>query len=659
MKLILLILVVLSLTASSQELPWDDISQPDELNTEDDGWQLAAENFRRHPLNLNKADEAELSQLPLLNPILISQFLSYREAAGALIHIHELQAVPGWTPDIIRVLIPFITVEEPLMQTMQRERWLKEGQHQFLLRFSTRFGEEDPPPSSNFKTLVRYRYSYRDRLQYGVVGDKDAGEPFFGPVQKTGFDFYSFHLFIRKQGILESIAIGDYTVNMGQGLIHWQRLAFGKGAELSAAKRQAPVIHPYQSAGEYAFHRGLALGFKYRNWRWYAFISKRKLSATIERDDEGRPMSFSTIRTSGIHVSSSEQAGRNQLGQMSAGSVLRFQRSRLTVSWNSIVYRFSIPMQKQDRPANRFAIRGNDWWNTSIDYSYTWKNLHLFGELAVDRRFSVAGLHGTLLSLSSQFDVGIIRRDLSIKYQSVAGQAFTENTMPGNERGLYISIDWRPFQYLRIQAFSDFFLIPWIRSTLDRPNRGGDHQVQVNYRASRRAEFSLRWRQSWSQDDLGEGLTTPFPAQVRVVRFHHVFGMSGKSELRHRVEWKQVRAGGGRISTGWLQYVEGIIRPQTLPWELGLRLQFFDTDGYGPRIYAYERDVLYFNALNANYDRGWRYYILIRYKLARRSQVWVKWGSTIKVDGRRLTNWQENAVRGSISELRLQFVHEM
>ena len=55
-------------------------------------------------------------------------------------------------------------------------------------------------------------------MQFGVVGDKDAGEQFFKGAQKYGFDFYSFHFFARKIGSMQALALGDFTVNMGKAL---------------------------------------------------------------------------------------------------------------------------------------------------------------------------------------------------------------------------------------------------------------------------------------------------------------------------------------------------------------------------------------------------------------------------------------------------------
>ena len=79
-------------------------------------------------------------------------------------------------------------------------------------------------PGSPEKLMIRYRYTYKNLLQFGLLGEKDAGEQFLKGAQRMGFDFYTFFLFARKIGIIESLALGDFSVNLGQGLIHWQDL---------------------------------------------------------------------------------------------------------------------------------------------------------------------------------------------------------------------------------------------------------------------------------------------------------------------------------------------------------------------------------------------------------------------------------------------------
>ena len=660
-KLFIYLLMMLSITASSQEPVWDDLVQQEDLNLEDDALILQAESLRRNPVNLNTADATELQQLPYINEWQKQQFLAYRSLMGNLLHVYELQAVPGWTPDLIRLLQPFMTVEENWLQRARREKWFKDGVHSLLLRYSTKTdgGAEDDPPPSNFKMLFRYRYAYRDRLQYGVVADKDAGEPFLGPVQRAGFDFYSFHFFIRKKGLLQVLALGDFTINMGQGLIHWQRMSFGKGAETALIKQQAAVINPYQSAGEYLFHRGLALGVSRGRWQAHFFVSQRRLSATVERDSLGNTLSFSTIRTSGLHVTSSEQAGKNQLGQLAAGAVLRYHLNHFQVSFNAICHKFSIPARKPPRPDNLFSMKGRYWWNGSIDYGYTWRNLHVFGELASDRRRSVASLQGLLVSLSSGLDIALVRRDLAIAYQSVAGQAFTESTTPGNERGTFVSVDWRPSPAVRIQAFADQYLFPWIRYNYKRPHRGTDFQWQLTHKLNKRSLYTIRWRQSAGQDD-DPGETNDGSSIVRNLRFHQQVGMNGKLEWRQRLEWKQVLTPLRPRLNGCLYYTEFLFKPPLRKWNLGMRLLWFETDGYAARLYAYERDVLYFSSLPAFYDRGYRVYFLARYEPLPHLGVWCKWAATWKRSGHQAGPQTSGTPRsGPVSEIRLQILVQM
>src|SRR6202042_3274314 len=113
-----------------------------------------------------------------------------------------------------------------------KERW-QGGDASFLIRagqvLEKSKGYEKPsaPGAAYYEgspqnLFIRYNYNYKQLLLYGFTGEKDAGEPFFRGAQRYGFDFYSFHFFLRQTGLIRALAIGDFTVNMGQGLIQWQ-----------------------------------------------------------------------------------------------------------------------------------------------------------------------------------------------------------------------------------------------------------------------------------------------------------------------------------------------------------------------------------------------------------------------------------------------------
>ena len=60
-----------------------------------------------------------------------------------------------------------------------------------------------------------------------------------------------------------------------------------------------------------------------------------------------------------------------------------------------------------------------------------------------------------------------------------------------------------------------------------------------------------------------------------------------------------------------------------------LRLQYFETDSYDSRIYAYENDVLYSYSIPAFSDKGFRYYLTLNYDIDKRLSVWLRWAQTI------------------------------
>ena len=218
--LIILLLQIIFHALKAQENPPVNEQQLENLTEnikedqiEDDSYLQELEQFINDPINLNSADEAELNQLKILTPIQIKNLIVYRNLFGSLKSIYEIQAIPGWNIGVIRRILPyvFIKADESLLSTLGTR--LKNGQYSILGRASQTLEKSQGyiyDSTKNYyigspiKLLVRYKYSYKNLLQYGIIGAKDAGEEFFKGSQKGGFDFYSFHFFVRdRQKLLE------------------------------------------------------------------------------------------------------------------------------------------------------------------------------------------------------------------------------------------------------------------------------------------------------------------------------------------------------------------------------------------------------------------------------------------------------------------------
>jgi hypothetical protein len=280
------------LPGSNTEQQLENLTDAQEGETEDDSYLQTLVQYRQNKLNINNVEANELRELKIVSDLQIQNLLRYRQLLGNLVDIYELQAVPSWDIETIIKLLPYITVGTvvPLGADI-RERLLN-GNHTILVRAqrvvekSEGFKRPDSItnryPGSPERLFFRYKYSYKNLLQFGIVGEKDAGEQFFKGGQTKGFDFYSFHLFARRLGPIRLLALGDFTVNMGQGLIHWQSLAFKKSADITAVKRQADILRPYNSAGEYNFQRGVGVTVDVKKLSFTAFGSMRELDAYFQ-----------------------------------------------------------------------------------------------------------------------------------------------------------------------------------------------------------------------------------------------------------------------------------------------------------------------------------------------------------------------------------------
>lgn len=654
-------------TTANFEQQLENLTDAEQAETEDDSFLQQLEYFRKNRLNLNEADENDLRGLRILSGLQIANFIAYRKLIGNFISIYELQAVPAWDPAIIKKLLPFISVGKAVSINEDFVNRFKGGEHVLLLRFSQVLekskGFDRSTSGTKYlgspqKLFFRYRYQYKNLLQYGLVGDKDAGEQFFKGAQNKGFDFYSFHLFARKTGMIQSLAIGDFTVNMGQGLIQWQGLAFGKSVDVLGVKRQSPVLRPYNSAGEFNFHRGAGVTVQQGKLEATAFASIRKLSANFEADTVNHEEFISSFLNSGYHRTESEVEDRNKLRQLAFGGNIKFKTNNWHLGFNAIHFDFSSPVQKRDEPYNYFAINGSNWTNLSFDYSFTHRNLHFFGEAAADKNFNKAFLNGMLISVDPRVDLSFVHRNISKKYQSVNGNAFTENTYPTNENGLFAGISIRPNDAWRVDAYLDLFKFPWMKYLVDAPSSGKDFLAQLTYSPNKQLEIFTRFRNETKQTNLPENSTASnFLVTVprQNWRTQLSFRINSSVFIRSRVELLWYDKKEENDEKGFLTFFDVGYKPLLKTFSGNIRLQYFETDDYNSRIYAYENDVLYYFSVPVFFNKGYRYYLNISYDLSGRSTFWLKWSQSLFRDRHSIGSGLDEINGSNKSEIRILF----
>ncbi|MFT3702382.1 MAG: helix-hairpin-helix domain-containing protein [Agriterribacter sp.] len=628
-------------TAEEQQL--ENITEThDDADVTDDSWLQQMEYLKKKPLNLNNATESDLQELQLLSAIQINHFITYRNLLGKFISIYELQAIPAWDITLIQKLLPFVTVgNSDFSKTGLSERFLK-GENTALIRFSRLLEKsagyliEDTSRSyyagDPSKLMIRYKYQYKNLLQYGFTAAKDAGEQYFKKGSTVGFDFYSAHLFARNIGMIKAFALGDYTINLGQGLICWQGLAFGKGGDVMNVKRQSAALRPYNSSGAYFFNRGIATTLAYKRWLATAFFSARKLDANFSGNDINDDDVASSIHVSGYHRTQSEIEDRNTLRLFSYGANITYKSKRWHIGFNSIQYAFNNNVQKKEVPYNLYALQGKRWSNSSIDYSFTYRNFHFFGETAIDKNYNPATINGILFSADKRVDMVLLHRFISPAYQSLYGNAFTASTMPTNERGMYMGISIKPNPRIKADFYADVFHFPWLKYRIDAPSYGKDYFIQLSYKPSKTAELYTRYRVQYKPINTQietNALNNVMPFSNRSWRTQINYQLSLNCSVRQRFELLWYDSPTQQKEKGFLTYFDVFYKPGRSKISINTRLQYFESDSYNSRLYAYENDVLYYYAVPVFYNTGTRYYINVRYSFKKNTAIWLKWSQTI------------------------------
>jgi hypothetical protein len=684
MKIIFTLLLLISLNVFSQDKQTDvgeeqiesAVENSEETVTDDSYWQSQMF-YKKHPLNLNVAGENEMKELRLLSDPQIESFLRYRRLLGKLISIYELQAVPNWDVALIKTLLPYVEVGDDQNILTDFSKRFNGGSHSLLMRYG-RVAEQakgyQPPATeqsshylgSRDGLFVRYKYNYNNLLQFGIAGDKDAGEEFFKGSQKNGFDFYTFHFFAKNIGKIKLLALGDFTVNFGQGLIQWQSLAFGKSASVVNIKRDAQTLRPYNSSGSYNFQRGAGCVFENKHWAFTSFVSSRRLSGNIVQDENDEHIS--SFQTSGYHRTLTELSDKNSMHQMAGGASLKYKQYNWHIAANVVFYQFSKEFNKEDKPYNLFALSGKNWSNASLDYSYTYRNMHVFGEVAADKSKHLAFVQGLLLSLGAKADAAFLFRSINKAYQSLYANAFTENTMPNNERGFFAGISLKPLSPIKIDAYADVFSFPWLKYLVDAPSRGKEFLIQLSYLPNKKTAFYMFYKSKTKQKSFpldgnaGKALTDLPQSNFRIQSSTQ---LNEKFALSNRVEAIWYDNNGRYKEQGFLMYAQGDYKPSKV-LSGNMRLQYFETNGYNSRLYTYESDLLYNYSVPEFFDNGFRYYVncrvniatLLRMKKQYDLSCWLKWSQTIYANKQTIGTGLDMINGNMRSEIKAQVIME-
>lgn len=606
--------------------------------------------YINEPLNLNSATKEDLEKLQLLSDFQINSLLKYIKDYGQLLSIYELLNVNGFNQEYVRLILPFVTVKtiEPFM-SFDPKKAIKYGKHKLFLRAQRVIQEQQgysyitdsalaANPNSRYvgdpmHYYLRYNFTYKNKVSWGITADKDPGEEFFKGTQKRGFDFYSAHLLAKDIGPFKTIVIGDYYAQFGQGLVIWSGFNYGKTSMVTNIRRRAQGLKKYSGSDENLFLRGVGITTKFKKLKFTAFTSHKKIDANITIVDSltGEAEEVSSLQTSGLHTTPNELMDRKSLGETIFGSNITLNAKNYRFGLTGLTYSYSAPLIKTPTIYNQYNFSGNQNSNIGLDYQLIIKNVTFFGEAAMSQNGGKAFINSMLFSLSPQTSMAILHRHYERNYQALYANAFGENSTISNENGIYIGTIIIPYARWKIAGYYDIFSFPWLKYETYAPTKGHDYMAEIAFTPNRYINTYLRYRQKNKPTNIPSTIPQIINGIQNIntqrLRFHIAYKLSKQLELRNRIEWNEYKTE-HKTDHGVYFYQDAIYKHQKLPLQIAFRYGIFDTDSYDSRIYAYENDILYAFSVPAVYYKGNRIYITLKYSINKNIDLWLRYGET-------------------------------
>lgn len=600
-----------------------------------------------NPIDLNTATRDELEATYLLSECQLTSLAAYRVEFGDLLSIYELQAVPNFDLATIRRLLPFITVagNRSLLGNLPTptDNYLI-VRYERVLEEQKGFSEATPDKKGNLPTryvgdanqwYVRYRYSRPRAYSFGLTLEKDPGErvDWQPRSHRYGADYVSFHAQVQNRGQWKNILLGDYQLQVGQGLVLSAGFVLGKSAEtVQTVRRPTLGARPYTSLTEYGYFRGMTATYAVnRNLNLTLLVSRNRRDANTDSSDTD--LVSTSLQTSGLHRTQSERDDQGSLVETNLGAHLLFQnRHQLQLGLTVLRTIYDTFFQKRDQPYNAYEFTGTHNLVLGMHGGYTWHNWNLFGELArssgsTTNSGGLGFVGGALASLTKKLDMAIVLRHYDRNFHSFYGNAFSEGSRNSNEEGAYLGLKYTLYRKLTVGGFVDYFNFPWLKYLVDKPSNGFDYLLQLRYTPNRQTAFYGVYHEEHKQKNLTldkqkDVVGTTRRSYALNAEYTFLRGLA----LRSRIQWGSFVYAGQPASNGFT-----LVQDATWDYRrfsLSGRIALFGTDDYDSRQYVYERDVLYAFSFPAYFNHGVRHYLLAQYSLSRHLDIWVRWART-------------------------------
>ncbi len=461
------------------------------------------------------------------------------------------------------------------------------------------------------------------------------------------------------------MALGDFAVNMGQGLIMFDGFGSGKSSFVMDVKKSGRPLRPYTSISESFGKRGGGINLNLTdNLEVMAFASYRGTDANVALVDEDfNIVRISSLQTSGLHRTDNEIEDKNSIKYLATGGTIKYKKKSWYIAANGLYTKLNSPLERNYSTYNQYAFSGDRLANISMDYSWVFQNFNFFGETAVSDNGGVATVNGLIVGLDRTVAMSVVHRHYTRDYQTLLlPNPFAETSAGNNEAGVYLGLEIKPNKHWILSTYFDTWKHPWLRSGVDAPSKGHEYFARLTYKRKRKMSVYLQFRNEIKEKNAVDNTTNAdFLVDTRrmLTRFHITNKISKALELRNRVEMAIYDDGvTNKKSRGYMLMQDWIYKPIGFPLSFTGRFALFQTDDYNSRIYAYENDILYSFFIPPYYNTGTRFYLNLRYKGIRNMTIELRYSQTYYADQETFGSGNEEIDKPRRSEIKAQIKYK-
>ncbi|MDL2223881.1 helix-hairpin-helix domain-containing protein [Bacteroidales bacterium OttesenSCG-928-M06] len=613
-----------------------------------------------NPYNLHTVSKKELEKLPFLSDLQIENLLYYIYKYSPLLSIYELKNIEDMDMQTITYLLPFVYIGElPSSKSYpENNNGHRTIKNEFVFRWNYTLQKKD-----GYKTVsheerlskpnkyylgtphhLRFRYdlNYSNKVLLGICGEKDPGEP-FRKEYPYGMDHYSYTISLKDLGIVEELYLGNYRLSFGHGLVINNNFSIGKSNQIFKNNSYNTGIKRHVSFDENNYNSGVAGKIRLKKFYLYIFYSNKKY------DGNTKEQIIYSFKTDGLHRTYNDLLKKDAVNISLAGQHLSWNNEFLSLGVTSIYYSFGGKKLDPDlKPYNIHYLRGKNHFNSSLNYSYRQRKLHINGETAIDCSGKLANLTNIILSPKSFFNWIISFRLYDSQYNSLFGNGFSEASSIQNERGIFTGFNIHFLKRWEITGLFDHFVFPWMKHNISSPSSGNDISMLLTYNnpnIQMNLNYRFKEKEKNTKDEIQQKtIITPYTQHKIRYQLNYIFSKNFKikSQIHYNTYNNKKTA-----TQAWSISQSCSFITAKSKMQIDGSIAYFKANNWDTRISMYEKNILYASGFHTYYGNGFRFYLVAKWQISKPLTAYIKWGNSYYPNSNEIGSELER-IRGKI-----------